>query len=241
MAEALVQIVPNVYIFPRDESPERVQPNVGIITAGRQTVLIDAGNSPRHARRIMIALDDIQAPPVRQIIYTHSHWDHVFGAMVFGAPAVAHELCRKHLAELSSKPWSHSYVQEEIQRSPAREASLRAMSRAVEDWRNFRIVQPEIVFSQSLTLHFEGVTLELEHVGGAHAPDSIVVRLPEQRVLFLGDCYCLPPPHLRRPEDTPDFALLRRLASDAYDWYIDSHSPPMSREEVFKLAELTGG
>lgn len=238
MTEALVQIAPNVYIFPRDENPERVQPNVGIIVAGRQTVLIDAGNSPRHARRIMIALDDIQAPPVRQIMYTHSHWDHVFGAMVFGAPAAAHELCRKQLAELSSKPWSHSYVQEEIQRSPAREAALRAMSRAVEDWRNFRVVQPEVIFSQSLTLYFEGVTLELEHVGGAHAPDSVVARLPEQRVLFLGDCYYLPPLHLRRPEDTLDFAMLRRLVSDAYDWYIDSHGQPMSRAEIQKLAEL---
>src|SRR5215813_14470810 len=115
--DTLRQVAENVWIFPRDEDTNRVQPNVGIIVAGKHTILVDGGNSPRHARRIMIALDDIQAPAVSYVIYTHSHWDHVFGAMVFGAPAIGHELCRKHLAEQASKPWSHSYLQEEIMRS----------------------------------------------------------------------------------------------------------------------------
>ena len=84
MSDTLQQVASNIWIFPHDEDANRVQPNVGIIVAGKHTVLIDAGNSPRHARRIMIALDDIQAPAVSYLIYTHSHWDHVFGAMVFG-------------------------------------------------------------------------------------------------------------------------------------------------------------
>jgi glyoxylase-like metal-dependent hydrolase (beta-lactamase superfamily II) len=95
MPDTLMQVAPHVWIFPHDEDPNRYQPNVGIIVAGEHTILIDAGNSPRHARRILLSLDDIQAPAVSSIIYTHSHWDHVFGAMVFGAPAIAHELCRK--------------------------------------------------------------------------------------------------------------------------------------------------
>ena len=94
MPDTLIQVAQNVWIFPRDEDPNRLQPNVGVIVADGHTVLVDAGNSPRHARRILLALDDVKAPPISHVIYTHSHWDHVFGAMVVGAPDMAHELCR---------------------------------------------------------------------------------------------------------------------------------------------------
>jgi glyoxylase-like metal-dependent hydrolase (beta-lactamase superfamily II) len=236
MTDLLVQVAPNVWIFPRDEDPNRIQPNVGIIVAGKQTVLVDGGNSPRHARRIMLALDDIQAPPVSYIIYTHSHWDHCFGAMVFGGSVIAHELCRKQLIETASKPWSNAYIQEEIQRTPAREAGLRALSRAIDDWRNFRIVLPELILVKTLHLYLDGMTIEIEHVGGQHAADSIVARLPEARVLFTSDCYYPPPPHLRKPVDTLDFSMIQALYDEDIDTYIDGHGPPINREAFRQLA-----
>lgn len=229
MYETLRQVASNVWIFPRDEDPNRTQPNVGIIVAGKHTILVDGGNSPRHARRIMIALDDIQAPAVSYVIYTHSHWDHVFGAMVFGAPAIGHELCRKQLMETATKPWSHAYIQEEIIRTPNRESQFRAINRAVEDWRNFRIVLPEIVLAKTLRLYLEGTTIEVEHVGGQHAPDSVIVRLPESRTLFLGDCFYPPPMHLRELEDKLDFPMMRSLVDAGIDTYIDGHGDPVDR------------
>jgi len=59
MPDTLIQVAHNVWIFPRDEDPNRLQPNVGVIVADGHTVLVDAGNSPRHARRILLALDDV--------------------------------------------------------------------------------------------------------------------------------------------------------------------------------------
>jgi glyoxylase-like metal-dependent hydrolase (beta-lactamase superfamily II) len=237
MPDTLRQIAPNVWIYPRDEDPNRTQPNVGIIVTGEHTVLVDAGNCPRHARRIMIALDDIEAPAVSHIIYTHSHWDHVFGAMVFGAPAIAHESCRRQLLETAAKPWSHAYVQEEIMRFPQQEANLRAMARAVEDWRNFRIVLPEVVFSKQIRLYLDDLLLEIDHVGGDHAPDSLIVRLPDQRVLFAGDCFYPPPSYLREPDDTFNFGMIQTLLRDDIDWYIDGHSNPFDRAAFHALAQ----
>ncbi len=235
MPDRPVEVADNVWIFPRDEDPNRVQPNVGIVMTRNHTVLIDAGNSPRHARRIMIALDDLRAPAVSHVIYTHSHWDHVFGSQVFGATVVAHELCRKQLSETASRPWSNSYIQEEIQRMPSREPGLRAMQRAMEDWRNFRIILPEIVLTKTLTLYVDGVEFEIQHVGGLHAPDSVVVRLPQQKVLFLGDCYYSPPIHLRRPDDSLNQPMIRSLVDKHIDTYIDGHGDPMTRKAFQKL------
>ena len=237
MTDTLLQITDNIWIFPRDEDDNRVQPNVGIIVTEKHTVLVDAGNSPRHARRIMIALDDIQAPAVSNIIYTHSHWDHVFGGMVFGAPAIGHELCRKALSEMASRTWNNSHVQEEPQRTHPRSSLFLSLILSMEDWRNFRIVQPEMSFAHMLTLYVDEVRIDLEHVGGQHAPDSIVVRVPEAKVMFTGDCYAPPPLHLRKPEDTLDFAMMRSLVSSDYDHYIDGHGAPLMRKAFNKLAK----
>ena len=241
MPDSLTQVAQNVWVFPHDEDPNRVQPNVGVIVAGNHTILIDGGNSPRHARRVLLSLDDIQAPAVSYIIYTHGHWDHVFGAMVFGAPAIAHELCHRYLVDSASKPWSYSYIQEEIMRMPAREANLRALGRAIEDWRNFRVVVPEITLSKILRLYLEGLTIEIEHVGGQHAADSVVVRLRESRVMFTGDCYYPPPPHIHHPDDLLDSAMIESLVEDDIDVYIDGHGDPRTRAEFQQLPVLQNG
>jgi glyoxylase-like metal-dependent hydrolase (beta-lactamase superfamily II) len=237
MAEALVQMTPQVYLYPADENPDRMQPNVGVVVAGGKTVLIDSGNSPRQARRIALALDALHLPPPGYVIYTHSHWDHVFGGQVYGAPVIAHELCRRALTEMAVRPWSNLYIQEEIQRNPARETTLRAMQKAVEEWRHFRLLVPEITFSRRMRLFLDGLTLELEHVGGAHAADSVVVRLPEARVMFVSDCYYPPPLHLRKPEDTLDKAMIDSLVDDAYDVYIDGHGKPRTRAEFAAMVK----
>lgn len=235
MPDTLIQAAEQVWIFPYDQDPNKAQPNVGVIIANNQTVLVDAGNSPRTTRRLLLALDEIRAPAVTHVIYTHSHWDHVFGAMVVGAPAIAHDLCRKQLIETAAKPWSSAYIQEEIQRTPAREAGLRSLSRAIEDWRNFRIILPEITFSQTFRLHLDNLTVELEHVGGQHSADSIIVRLPEAGVMFVGDCYYPPPLHVRKPDDTLDHAMINTLVEADIDVYIDGHGEARSRNEFAAL------
>lgn len=237
MAEALLPIADHVWLYPCDDDEDKVQPNVGVIIAGGQTVLVDAGNSPRTARRLLNALDAIQAPPVRYVIYTHHHWDHVFGAMVYGATTVGHDLCRKALIEMAGKPWSHAYIQEEIQRTPAREAGLRALARAIDDWRHFRIIIPEITLSHLLRLHLDDVTVEIRHVGGQHAVDSVVVHVVEARTLFVADCYYPPPLHQRRPDSALDAELIAALVKDDIEIYIDGHGPPRMRDEFARLAQ----
>ena len=142
----------------------------------------------------------------------------------------------QQVAELAGKPWGQAYLQEELQRTPAREVGLRAMSRAIDDWRGFRLTPPEVTLTRHLRLHLDGVTVEIEHVGGQHAPDSLIVRVPEARVMFVSDCYYPPPPHQRKPSDTLDWDMIERLAGEAMDIFVDGHGDPRSREEFRRLA-----
>lgn len=237
MFRDLEPIAPSVYIFPRDETPNTVQPNIGIIKLQKQTILIDSGNSPRHARQILSAINGNLLAPVRTIILTHHHWDHSFGAASFNTGAIiTHEKCAAYLQAYTERDWNATRLREEIAENPGREISNNAMIDAISDWRDFRIVSPTMTFSDTMTLYLDELVIELEHVGGRHADDSIIVRLPQQRVMFVGDSYYPEPYHLREDGDEDlDLPMLNSLLDADYDIYIDGHGPPRTQGEFRKM------
>jgi len=79
--------------------------------------------------------------------------------------------------------------------------------------------------------------MRLEHVGGYHAEDSIVVKVPRAQVMFLGDCYYPPPLHLRTPEAKASMAMLAALESKEYTLYIEGHDKPLTRAKLLKMLE----
>ncbi|MBZ0303072.1 MAG: MBL fold metallo-hydrolase [Anaerolineae bacterium] len=231
MAEALQPILEHMWFYPPDSTPETTQPGVGIITTTNATILVDAGNGPRHARQIRTALRQMDAPPVQYVLYTHHHWDHTFGGQVWtGSLIAAHDQCRALLLDrYGSHPWNAHAIQEQASLNPARAPVLRAIDRAVDDWSTFRLALPHITFSHRMILEVDDLTLTLEHIGGQHAADSMIIHAGS--VLFLGDCY-YPPPHLRQPGDTPDYAMMEMLLEHPVEIYIDAHHGPMSRTDL---------
>lgn len=238
MYRDLEQIAPHVWIYPFDDSVGVTQPNIGIVRADDKTILIDAGNSPRHARLILAELANPLFGPVDALIYTHHHWDHVFGAMEYNPHrVVAHRQTAERLQPLVTKVWSSAQLREEIYDNPRLELRNTAIERAVDDWRTFRVVAPDVTFSSCLRLYYDAVTLDMQHVGGAHAEDSIIVRIPESKVMFLGDCFYPPTFHESTAENNGqmDIALLESLIDDAYETYVDGHSQPHTHEEMLSM------
>ncbi len=145
MFRDLESLAPSINIFPRDETPNTIQPNIGVIKLYNQTILIDGGNSPRHARQIIAAINGNYLPPVRTIILTHHHWDHSFGVASFGAKEIiAHEKTAQYLAEYARRDWNAATLREEISENPKREISNNAMIDAISDWREFHVPKDDI-------------------------------------------------------------------------------------------------
>lgn len=235
MSDTLVHINGPAWYFPAGDS-DRVEPNVGVIATSRGTVLVDAGNSPQHARRIREAIEAAELPPVAWLIYTHHHWDHVFGAQLFPATVIAHQLCRDQLADRAERTWSNAAFEEEMRRNPALESIFVLMRQAVEDFDGFKVIAPSVTFTKSLTLYLGDVTLDIEHVGGKHALDSVVVRVPQAQVSYVGDSYY--GPVLLRPmmNGGIDRAIVRRLLDDANSaYFVDGHKPVVKTREQFSV------
>lgn len=214
----LQPLAENVWLFPHDPDEEKVQPSVGVVCDGRQTILIDGGNGDHHAWAIQAALKEINAPPVQLIIYTHHHWDHVFGAHCFEVPTLAQRLCHQLLNQEATLAWGQP-----VPATSCYTLSQPALIQATADWSAFRIIVPAQTFGDHLTLPLEGMTMALWHVGGRHALDSIVIRV--NGVLFMGDCF-----YPGRGSTQTDWAMVRQLLSDtAHEILVSSHAQPASR------------
>lgn len=232
MNGALERIGERVWYLPPHPDPEQVQPLVGVIVGDRETVLIDAGNTPRTAGTVLGELERIGAPPVGKIIYTHHHWDHAFGGCVYHAPTIAHAGCLAQLEKEALKPWSDAFLTEEVTRDPTLEGMANVLRQGVENWKDFHIVVPAMSFEMAYELQGDGYRLELKHVGGKHAADSIVVRVPDEKIMFLGDSFYPPPLRLGLPDKSVDIEMLKRFLSEDCDLYLDGHGEPFTKMDL---------
>ncbi|MEV1332180.1 MBL fold metallo-hydrolase [Micromonospora costi] len=226
-----------VWLCPGDPDPAAVQASVALVVDDRGSVLIDAGQSPAHAREIRAALHEAGLPEPRWLVYTHHHWDHVWGACAWpDVEIVGHVTGAELLRAEAARPWSHRYLREQVRANPRLAPSFRARAFAVDSWDGFAVLPPTRTFTDS---HELPVGVRLRHVGGRHAPDSTVVLVPDSGVMLLGDSFYPPPAHLREPDDVPDLALVRRLLDDDVEWYVSSHAESMTLAQA--RAEVGAG
>jgi len=240
MFRELAHLAGQVYLYPCDAAPNAMQPNIGIIKSKKQTILVDAGNSPHHARQILMAMAGQDFAPVETIIYTHHHWDHTFGASTYNATQIiAHSNNAHHMNSYANKTWNHTALREEMYINPHLRVRNEAISVAIPDWRDFRICTPKLTFSNRLTLYLDELRLELQVIsGGRHADDSIVVRVPQAGVIFLGDCYYPPPAHMHvEGDDALSISILESLIDEAYQIYVDGHGAPRRYAEFITLIQ----
>lgn len=226
-----------MWIYPQGPDLERIEPVVGAVVTAKQTVLIDCGNSPGHARAIQRALNEIKAPPVSTIVYTHHHWDHTFGCCMFDAEVIAGARCAQEMEKMAEVPWGPGWLEREIQKIPSLERGHQAKLLVVDDWNELAIVKPHRVFSDQMTLDVDGITLEMKWVGVPHAEDSITVEVVDQGVLFVADCFYPPPFHLRKPDDLPNWQMLKQMEKDSIRWYVQGHGQPLTLEEIKLFCE----
>lgn len=213
-----------VWLYPHDPDPDAIRGSVAVIADERGSVVVDAGNSPDAAREVQAAIAAAGLPGPRWLVYTHHHWDHTWGACAWPeVEIVGHAAGLPILQAEARRPWSHRYLRDEVTANPRLGPSFRARALAVPSWDEFAVLPPDRTFDDTLTLP---TGVELRHVGGRHAEDSLVVVDPESSVALLGDCFYPPPFHLRGEDDSTDFAMVRRLLAERLDWYVDAHSAP---------------
>src|SRR6266516_2878921 len=107
----LTKISEHVYWMPPGP-PDR--PSVCGVVGDRRTLMLDAGSSSAHARTFLDALWAESAARPSAVVYTHSHWDHVFGGAELGGHVIAHALTAEKLNELAARDWSDEGLDQRV-------------------------------------------------------------------------------------------------------------------------------
>ena len=87
-AEQPTQIAPGVFVLPgvhEDASPTNGNAiaNVGFVVGGEAVAVVDPGGSLAHGQRLRRAVEAATPLPIRHLVLTHAHPDHVMGAAAF--------------------------------------------------------------------------------------------------------------------------------------------------------------
>jgi len=182
---SLSQITEHVYWMSPGQ-PDR--PSLAAIAGTRHTLMLDAGASDAHARLFLDALARANVAKPHMVALTHWHWDHVFGAVTLDIPVIASAATSDQLAVLAGYEWSDHALDQRV----ASGAEIRQCADDIKVElpapRAVHIVRPTLVFQSTLEVHLGDVTVLIQQVGGDHAADSCVMYIPEDKVLFLGDC-----------------------------------------------------
>ncbi len=230
------KICENVYYMPHNHYSDR--PAIGLVIGERSALLYDSGNSYKHAKEIVDGVRKITNLPIENIVLSHWHWDHVFGAYYIDTKnLISHPFCAEQLKAISSYKWDDESLDERVLNGLeidfCREHIRKEL--AVDERESVKIAIPNLYVSDKMQIDLGGVTVEIFHLGGEHSADSICLYVNDRKVLFLGDGICQELFLGPWSYDLPD--IDRRLSDiEKYDCihYINSHWDPQDSEE-FKV------
>jgi glyoxylase-like metal-dependent hydrolase (beta-lactamase superfamily II) len=148
--------------------------NAAFVVTPEGVLVVDALGSPALARELLAEIRRITPAPVRYVVLTHYHADHIYGLQVFkeaGATILAH-----HDAQ-----W---YLNSETA-ALRLQASRAEMAPAIDQ--DTRLVPADRWIDKPLTLTLGGTEFVLQPVGPAHTPEDLVVWMPQRKLMFAGD------------------------------------------------------
>jgi glyoxylase-like metal-dependent hydrolase (beta-lactamase superfamily II) len=176
----------HVDMFTPDERSDR--PALGAVHGEHGMLLVEGGASTAHLVAFVAELERRGRPPVVGIVLTHWHWDHSFGSAAVDTPVIAHRLSAEALTRQAAFDWSDEALDARVAAGTELDFCRDMMKLEMPDRSRLRIVLPSVVVDEHHAVELGGATAVIDHVGGDHAPDSLAVYVPEDRVIFLGDC-----------------------------------------------------
>ena len=190
--------------------------NAGCIATAEGVVLVDTLMLPEQnrawAREVRIKISDQSL----FLVLTDHFFDHVLGAPSFACPSIAHELTRKEMRKYGNEETFQLRLQTHF--------DMLDMELAVQT-ADLHPGVPELVVFDSLHLHYPDQEIRVIHLGG-HAPGTLAVHLPQERVLFTGDIVvCEQHPFMGHANSKQWLQALERIRTLDVDTIVPGHGP----------------
>jgi len=191
--------------------------NAGFVVTPQGVLVVDALGSPALAQELLDAIARITPQPVKALVVTHFHADHIYGLQVFkarGVEVIAHEAARGYL------------------HSEAAALRLQESRSTLAPWINedTRLVTADRWISAPLALQWGDTEFLILPAGPAHTPEDLVVSVPKAGVLFAGDLVFRGRiPFVGQADSGRWVAALDRLLALAPAVIVPGHGPASTR------------
>jgi glyoxylase-like metal-dependent hydrolase (beta-lactamase superfamily II) len=177
--------------------------NAGIIDLGDATLIFDSFISPEAAEDLKKAAQQLTGHPVRYVVNSHFHDDHIQGNQVFeGADIISTERTRELIAanEPEAIESDKNGVAQALQKWESKKPDATDVHAMEEKkmWVGYyesiekalptlKMVLPNITFSDSMMIHGSQRRVQLLCYGEAHTESDLFLYLPADHIAFLGD------------------------------------------------------
>jgi glyoxylase-like metal-dependent hydrolase (beta-lactamase superfamily II) len=165
-----------------DSSNEGHTSNAGFVVTEEGVVVFDALGTPALGYRLLQRIREITDKPVKYVVISHYHADHIYGLQAFEQHADDPVVIAQQQA-LGYLGGSRDSQGEAAQRR------LEQRREALFPWVDEKtyLVPPDKTFDKTLQFKLGGMDFEIRHLGPAHAPGDSILYVKQLGVLFSGD------------------------------------------------------
>ncbi len=202
--------------------------NPGYVVTDEGVVVIDTPQLPTRALSMRREVEE--KGPIRYLINTEHHLDHIFGNYFFHGKGivVSHEEVHKEFMRATPQINPYSYAKEAIPTDDPDGAAFFPDEKTYYANPN----KPTVTFRGDLTIRLGRHTFNLISTPG-HTKGQIAVYIPEEKVAFIGDTIfnnCQTWMHEADPDEW--LKSLKYLESLDVDFIIPGHGPVCTKQYI---------
>jgi glyoxylase-like metal-dependent hydrolase (beta-lactamase superfamily II) len=225
--------------------------NGAIVINADDVLVVDSHMTPAAAWALLRELGNITPKPVRYVVNTHFHFDHLHGNQVFpeDVEIIGHEFTREMVVtgKSTSGRSYDSYIGTLPERIEEMNRELEATTDAdkrsdleeqVADLKRFKLatdavepIPPNITMTRRLTLHRGGREIKLMFFGRGHTGGDVVVYLPHEKILITGDLLVEGLPYIGDGYPLEWIETLEQLKGLEFDVVLGGHGQAFGKRE----------
>ena len=194
--------------------------SAGVIIGDKDVIVVDSLTNAAMTQSLLAEISRVTDKPVRFLVNTHSHFDHVYTNHFFPEATVI----SAHRGREETK--ANRKVQD-------RHDALFARLFPDVDLRGGRYTVQDMSFSGNLSLYQGEREVRVIELGVGHSESDVVVHLPGEKIVFCGDVFLNGVPPL--PGDghvTQTIAHYKAIEALEANMYVAGHGDPGSLAEV---------
>ena len=185
--------------------------NIGFVVGTQAVAVIDTGGSFKTGQALLAAVRQQTDLPVRHVINTHMHPDHVLGNAAFVAEGVTF--------------WGHGKLTSALQRRSEQYLQANAALMGEAAFAGTRIVYPNRMVEDKAEIDLGGRVLDLKAAPTAHTDNDLTVTDRMTKTVWLGDLLFVRHVPALDGSITGWLSAMDQLSKTDAEWVVPGHGP----------------